>query len=207
MSPIDSGEYKSKIGLDSIYIAEIVADELTGYAAEAPEYFAPAVEASQEPVVNTETQYADDGPFDVFTSEGETAIAIQVTNLPLSIQARVTGATFDTASGRVFETSAVPPYFALGFRSLKSNGSYRYYWFLKGRFDKPSENAVTRGETPDPQVLEMTYRAIQTQYAFDVGDVDAQVKRVVGDEDTDNFSATGWFDAVQTPEGAAPSSI
>jgi len=33
------------------------------------------------------------------------------------------------------------------------------------------------------------------------------VKRVFGDADTDNFSATGWFSQVQVPSVAAPSAL
>jgi methionine-rich copper-binding protein CopC len=33
------------------------------------------------------------------------------------------------------------------------------------------------------------------------------VKRVFGDEDTDNFSATSWFSQVQVPSVAAPSAL
>ena len=98
-----------------------------------------------------------------------------------------------------------PPYFALSFRSLKSNGSYRYYQYLKGRFSAPTEETATKGDSPDPKTTQLTYTAIPTVYEFDLGDINAAVKRVFGDEDTDNFSATGWFSQVQTPSAVAAS--
>ena len=42
-------------------------------------------------------------------------------------------------------------------------------------------------------------------YEFDLGAINDNVKRVVGDEDTTSFSATGWFSAVQTPSWSVPS--
>ncbi len=45
----NAGEYKSKVGLDSLYIAEVTQDDLVAYAAGTPAYFAPAAEASQRP--------------------------------------------------------------------------------------------------------------------------------------------------------------
>jgi phi13 family phage major tail protein len=204
---INANEYKSRIGLDSVYVAAVDTDSDSGYSAEAPEYLAPAAEASQEPTTNMVTQYADDAPYDVMTSEGETKITLRITNIPPELYARITGAVFNVATGRVYDVAGTPPYYALGFRSLKSNGSYRYYWFQKGKFSVPKEETVTRGETPDPKLLELIYTAIKTTYEFDLGSKLGGVKRVWGDEDTTNFSSTSWFAAVQTPEGAAPTSI
>jgi phi13 family phage major tail protein len=197
---IDTGEYKSKIGLDKLYIAEVLEDSADAYTADDPMYLAPAAEASQEPTVNTVTQYADDLPFDVISAEGETQITLAVTNLPLSVQAKITGKIFDEENGLEYGSSDVPPYFALMFRSLKSNGSYRYYSFLKGRFDLPKEETATRTDTPDPKNLELVYTAIFTTHQFDLADgVTDSIKRIVGDEDIEGFDPDGWFDAVPVP--------
>lgn len=197
---IDSGEYKSRIGLDSLYIALVTNDSATGYTAGVPEYLAPAAEATQEPTQNSETQYADDQAYDISSSEGETAITLQVTNIPLVTLGTILGRPYDETNGLFYDNGAVAPYCALMFRSLKSNGSYRYYSFLKGRFDVPSESAVTKGETPEPQVLEMVYRAIKTTYEWDLAaGVSDGVKRIIGDDDATGFSGASWFTAVPVP--------
>lgn len=203
----NAGEYKSRIGLDSLYIAEVTQDDAAGYAADTPEYFAPAATAGQAPTTNFETQYADDQPYDVISSKGPTAISLEVTNLPMEMLAKITGKVFDAVSGRMFDNGGEPPYIALSFRSLKSNGSYRYYQYLKGRFDMPQEETETKGETPSPQTLALTYTAIRTIYEFDLGDINDSVDRVVGDEDTDNFDGDDWFDQVQTPVVATPDAL
>jgi phi13 family phage major tail protein len=204
----NSGEYKSRIGLDSLYIAEVTEDSATAYTADTPEYLAPAAEASQEPATNAATQYADDQPYDSMVIEGETVINLTVTGIPAEMQAKLLGRQFDSASGRVFDNpGATPPYFALSFRSLKSNGSYRYYQYLKGRFSAPKEATATKADSPDPKTTELTFTAIPTVYNFDIGATNEPVKRVYGDEDTTNFSATGWFTTVQTPAVVAPSAL
>lgn len=205
----NDGEYKSGIGLDSLYVAEVTADTLAAYTAGTPEYFAPAAEASQEPSTNIETQYADDLPYDTVIAEGETKITLTVTGIPLEMLALITGKVFDSASGRMWDNAGgVAPYFALSFRSQKSNGSYRYYQYLKGRFDMPANEAATKSDSPDIKTQEIVYTALQTTHKFDVGLTDDEsVKRIVGDEDTTNFSATGWFSQVQTPETTSPSSL
>ena len=198
--PIDSGEYKSRIGLDSLYIAEVTQDEAAGYTAGTPQYLAPAAEAGQEPTQNTVTQYADDASFDVMSSEGETAITLTVTNIPLQILALITGRVYDAVNGLLYDDGGVAPYFALMFRSLKSNGSYRYYAFLKGRFNVPSEAATTKGETPERKAMEIPYSAIKTVFEWDNSEsVTDGVKRIIGDEDAAGFDPTGWFAAVPEP--------
>lgn len=209
MSPlsVNAGEYKSVVGLDDLYIAEVTQDDTSGYVADTPEYFSPAAEATVEPAVNRVTQYADDQPYDTISSEGETTISLTVTNIALEMLAKVTGRVFDSVSGRMWDNGGTPPEMALSFRSQKSNGSYRYYQFLKGRFDMPGEEAATKGDSPDPKTVKITFTAVKTIYEFDLGSIDDGVKRVVGDTDTANFSATGWFSQVQTPAVVAASAL
>jgi len=205
---INQDEYKSTIGLDSLYVAELIGDSASSYSADTPAYLAPAAEASATPSVNQETQYADDAPFDVLHAEGDTIITMRVTGMPPEMLAAITGNAFDATTGRFYDYGAQPPEYALGFRSLKSNGSYRYYWYLKGRFTVPPEQFQTKGESPAPQTIELTYTAIKTVYAFDVGlATNQQTKRVWGDSDTDNFSGSTWFSQVQVPNVGTPSAL
>lgn len=204
----NAAEYKSKIGLDSLYVAEVTVDTAATFTSGSTQYLAPAAEASSEPTTNSETQYADDIPFDVMSSEGATTIKLVITNIDPETLALITGKVFDAGSGRMYDNTGIPPYFALSFRSLKSNGSYRYYQYLKGRFDMPAEEFVTKGESPEPKTIELTYTAIYTTHEFVLsGSVTDSIKRILGDEDTTSFSATGWFSAVQIPAYSAPSSL
>ncbi len=199
---IDPGEYKSAVGLRDLYIAEVTEDSQDAYTPDTPAYFAPAVTATQEAAVNRKTQYADDQPFDAMSAEGETKVTLEVTNIPLATLASITGRVFDTSSKQLWDNGGVPPYYALGFRSMKSNGSFRYYWFLKGRFDMPSEDQASQTDSPDPKAIKIVFTAIKTVHQFDLGGSPALedgVKRIIGDEDVSGFSATTWFDDVVTP--------
>ena len=204
-----SGEYRPRIGLDSVYVAQITQDDADGYVAGTPETLAPAAEATQASAQNTETIYADDQPYEVFTSKGETAIDLTVTNVPLGLLATLTGQYYDPSNGLFYEYGGVPPYFALLFRSKKSNGSYRYYTFYKCKFDIPDEEMATLGETPEPKMATLKVHAIKTTCKFDIkGDasiVDG-LTRMVGDDDITGFDGTDWFDAVAIPTVYSPSS-
>ena len=204
----NAGEYKSPVGLADLYVALVTQDDAAGYVAGTPEYFAPAAEATAEPAVNIQTQYADDAPYDVMSSEGETTIALTVTGIPPEMLALVTGNVFDAVSGRVFDVSGSPPDMALMFRSMKSNGSYRYFSYLKGKFSAPADAFATKSDTPDPKPIQITFTAVRSTHEFDCGgSADQTVKRVWGDADTTNFVATTWYTQVQTPTAVAPSAL
>ena len=148
---VSAQEYKSAVGLRDIYYALVTQDDASAYAAGTPAYFAPAMTASQAPATNSKTVYADDGPFEVAVNEGETKIDFEVTNIPMEVLAAVLGKVFDAATGRVFDNGGTPPDVALSFRSLKSNGSYRYYQFLKGKFSAPIEEQASSTDSSGSQ--------------------------------------------------------
>lgn len=210
MSPISANadEYKSKVGLDQLYVAQVTKDDSTGYTAGTPEIFAPAAEASQEPTSTFEIQYADNQPYDGLFAEGPTKLTVDVTGLPPAMLALILGRQFDATTGRLYDNGGIPPYVALGFRAMKSNGHYRYFWFLKGKFSSPKEEIATLGEKPEAKTTKLEFTALRTVYKFSLpNSVTDSVKRVVGDDDTSSFSATNWFAQVQTPASASVSAL
>lgn len=202
-----SSEYKSKVGLKNLYIAAITQDDASAYTAGTPETLAPAITASLKAANSLKTQYADDQPFDVMFGEGETTLELEIPGLSVQMLAYLTGRVWNVTNGRMFDNSgATPPWFALGFQSMKSTGTYRYFWFLKGRFSVPDEELATLADSPDPKTVKLSFTAIKTTYQFTLsGSVTDGAKRVIGDADSTNFSATGWFTSVQVPvQGATP---
>jgi len=45
----------------------------------------------------------------------------------------------------------LPPTIALGFKSKKNNGKYRYVWLLKGKFELVTDEYDTEAEKPKAQ--------------------------------------------------------
>jgi regulator of sigma E protease len=100
---INAAEYKSTVGLDSLYYALVTADELTGITFGTPAYLAPAADLSLSNNANSETQYADDGAFDIAMGEGSSDFTINITNLPPEVEAAITGQKFDSTTGRIWD--------------------------------------------------------------------------------------------------------
>lgn len=200
-------EQKSKIGLDNLYFALVTQDDGAAYVAGVPEYLAPAATASMDPQSSFNIQYADNQPYEIMTAEAETKVVLEVTGLGLLQLATIIGRTFDSVTGRMYDNGGVPPYVAIGFRSLKSNGNFRYFWLLKGKFTMPNEAIETLADKPAPKTLKLDFTAIRTTFKYTLpGAITDSVKRVIGDTDTAAFTAGAtWFSQVQTPTTTVPS--
>jgi phi13 family phage major tail protein len=199
---------KSFVNVDQIYYAPLNSDEVSAYSAGTPVALAPAMKVSQEPSSASKTQYADGQAYDVATAEGETKVTCEITGLSAQALATILGMVYDAVNARVFDNGGTPPYIALGFRAEKSDGSYRYFWFLKGRFMKPKEEISTRADSPEFYAITLEFTAIKTTHQFELvgGGLTDGTKRVFGETSDANFSAANWWSAVQVPiAGAVPS--
>lgn len=198
--------YKSYVGVDSVYYALVTQDDTGAYAAGTPAYLAPIMNISMDVSVNNKTQFADNQPFDIMTAEGETKLSCEITGLTAQTLATILGMIYDVPNARVFDNGGQTPYIAIAFRTLKTDGTYRYFWFLKGRFQKPKEEAATQTDTPDMKSTTLDFIAIKTVFDFALnGSLSDGVKRIFGETSDANFSATSWFNAVQTPAvGSVP---
>lgn len=205
----NAAEKKVVVGVDMVKIAFITQDDENGYVTEVPQSLAPAMEIKGSAQSSSETLYADNGAEEELSAEGKTTIEIISPNFDEMTVARMKGAVRDAATGRIFDNAdpSRAEYFALGYRFKKSNGHYRYRWYHKCRVEAPSEEAQSQSDkvTYKPQTLKIG--CIKTKHKFDLlgdGSLIDGVKRVHGDEDTDNFDASTWFNAVQTPVAGAP---
>lgn len=203
-----TNNYKSVLGVDNLYYALVTQDDADGYVAGTPAVLAPLASIAFKPKTGTKIQYFDNKAMESLFSEGESEAEIEIQGLPLDVKAELLGKTYDAVNGRMYEDGGMPPYLALGYRALKTDGSYKYYWYLKCNFAPPDEEASTKTESPDPKSTKMKLTALYTEYEFDVDGVNSRsVKKVEGDTSLTAFSETGWFSAVQVPAPGSPSAL
>lgn len=179
-----------QIGLDSFHYAPLLTDTTAGCSYDTPVAISGLVTADVKANGSIETQYADDGPAVNAPSIGRQEIDIEFTNLPLSLRALLLGQT--VTSGVVGEKSDDTPLdVAIGLRSLKSNGKYRYVWYLKGNFTIPDDKYKTKEEKTNFNTQVMKFVGLRRDY-------DGLYKFAV-DEDDPAVPAsiiTNWFNAV-----------
>lgn len=182
-----------KIGMKDLYYAKLTKDDNTGVTYEAPVLISGAISAKISPKSDTQTLYADDGAFETATQLSEISVELEIADLPLTVQAELLG---HTVSNGVLEAKSTDqaPYVAIGWRSLKSNGKYRYYWLLKGKFEIPDDESQTKEDKTKFQTSKIKGTFVARIY-------DGKWK-MVGDEDEQGFSATGWFSDTKIEAGA-----
>ena len=185
------------IGLRDVHYALLVDDPITGVPTyETPQRVVGAITANINPNSSSATLFYDDGPGDTAATMGEITLELNLADIPLPIQAIWLGHEY---SGGVLKRRGTdtPPWLAIGFRSLKSNGAYKYVWLNKGKFALPEEAYNTKGDS-----IEFSTPTISG--SFVKRDNDDEWQRTA-DEDDDSFNpsyVSTWFLSPMTISGA-----
>lgn len=198
----------TKIGCDNLVYA-LMTTEDTPEAA--PVYgevkTAPGViSVNINPNTSLATLFADDGPMEVASTLGNIDVAINKAELTTENKADLLGHTVDENGGIAYADSDVPPWVAIGFRTLKSNGKYRYVWLYKGKFTDPEDNNETKADSINFQTDTINGQFVKLNYPITLG---GSPKRLWKYEmDADNTSAkaevmASWFNDVVMPGTAA----
>lgn len=104
-----------------------------------------AISIDITPNTNSATLYADDGAYEEASALGAIDIELGLADMDFKMQAEVLGHKLE--KGILTRSSSdVQPYIAVGGRSLKSNGKYRYFWLVKGKLSVPEQSRQTKGE-------------------------------------------------------------
>ena len=139
-----------QIGLRDIHIALLTDDDNTGATYQTPSKLERAVSAKLTPKVNSENIYSDDTVEDIISSFDSVEVEIELNQLSLTSRATLQGAK--VVKGVLVESKEdIAPTLALGFKSKKHNGKYRYVWLLKGKFELATDEYDTEAEKPSPK--------------------------------------------------------
>lgn len=185
----------TRIGLRDVYYSLLTQDDITGGVVyDTPVKIVGAIQANINPNSSLETLYADDGPMDTASALGQIELELNMADLTLSQQAVLLG---HSVVGGVMSRLAgdTPPWLAIGFKSLKSNGHYRYVWLLKGKFQEPEMSHQTKEDTVSFQTPTITGSFVKRDY-------DDKWMRET-DEDESGYvpdTGTNWF---TDPDGSA----
>ena len=183
-SPTAAPTVSSTVGLKNLVIAPVTADteESTTYGD--LQKVAGAIEATITPENNDpDVQYFDDTEGDVLYPDPELSFTTRLADLPLVIQEMIFGNQIDDNGVLVRTASDRPPYFAVGFKSEKSDGAFRYVWLYKVRAKPMTESYKTKeGKTITRQNGSVEWTAIKRTH-------DGRYQ-AVADEDENGFDAS-----------------
>ena len=194
----------TRIGCDNLVYAKMATEDT---AESAPVYGevikAPGVMSINiNPNGSLETLFADDGPMESASTLGRIEVEIQKNELTTQNKADLLGHEIDTNGAVVYGDSDVPPYVAIGFRTLKSNGKYRYVWLYKGKFSEPEDNNETKGDSINFQSDTISGQFSRLNYAYNINGKSIRPWKYELDADTETANEAainGWFKAPVMP--------
>lgn len=189
----------TQVALRNLYYAPLISDDASGAVYGAPVKMAQVIAAKIKPKTSSTVLYADDGAVEAATAVGETEVELETRNLPLSIQAALLG---HTLAGGVLtkRVTDIAPYVAIGFEAGKSNGTKRYVWLFKGKFEIPEDDFKTKGDKVD-------FQTPKIKAMFLKRDFDDAYQKVADEEDPGYVPSVGanWYASVQgAPDTTAP---
>lgn len=183
------------IGVRNLHYAIMKTDDKTGATYETPVKVAGVRTIDVKPSSGIDTLYGDDAPFDVANYLGDISVSVDAAQVPLNDLAALLGHTVNKGVME-YKSTDTPPYVALLFESVKSNGKKRFVKLLKGKFAEPEENFQGKDTSTHWNTVKLTGH-------FVVREHDSAWKRVADEDAADYESATGdgWYNTVDTTVG------
>ena len=198
----------TRIGCDHLVYAEMTVEDT---ASVAPTYAAPTpapgvMSININPNASQETLFADDGPMETATTLGKIDVEIKKNELTTQNKADLLGHEIDSMGALVYGDSDVPPYMAIGFRTLKSNGKYRYVWLYKGKFMDPEDQNETKGDGINFQADTIKGQFVKLSNSYTINGKSVRPWKYDLDEDhtpINQGAIDAWFTTVPFPKGSA----
>ena len=189
-------------GVEGLVYAEVTKDDNEesegGYVTGEVKPLAGVGEISRTTESSSEPHYYDNLPAIVIDSTGSDEVTCTVSAIPLDVLAEVTGQYYDKETGMMVEGERSSKYFALGYRTQKTDGSEVLVWRLKGTFSIPDNTHATKDDGTEANGQEITYTGIATTHKFTKTGKSAKAINV--DTSLELTETTGFFGKVQTPD-------
>lgn len=194
----------TRIGCDNlVYAIQLTEDTATTEATYGPVKSAVGViSVGVNPNASQETLFADDGPMETATTLGKIDVEIKKNELTTENKADLLGHGVDTNGGIVYGDADIPPFVAIAFRTLKSNGNYRYVWLYKGKFTDPEDQNETKGDSINFQTDTIKGQFVKLNNPITVDGRKVRPWKYELDGDNPKASSSAmetWFDDVQMP--------
>lgn len=189
-------------GVEGLVAAEVLTDDNesgSGYTTGSVFAIAGVAEISKSVEQSSEAHYYDNMAAIVIDSVGADSLTINASALPLEVKAKLTGQKFDATKGALIEGEAVAPYFAVGYKTQKTDGSDVYVWRYKGKFQLGDETNVTKDNGTDANGQELTYTGINTTHKF-AANANKGAKALIVDDGLGLADVSTFFSTVTTPD-------
>lgn len=184
-------------GIEGLVYAPITEDSTENYTTGDVKELAGTSELTRSTESSSEAHYYDNMPAVVIESTGSDEVTASVSAIPLDVLADITGQVYEQATDMFVEGPRENKYFALGYKTKKTDGTEIYVWRLKGTFSIPESTHATEDDGTDANGQEITFTGISTTHKFTKTGKGAKAVNVAADGKAD---VSTFFDTVQTPD-------
>lgn len=189
-------------GVEGLVAAEVLTDDDTsGYTTGEVFQVAGVAEISRTTDSSQEAHYYDNIPAVVVGNTASDEVTITVSAIPLDVLGKITGQYYDTTTGALIEGTRTVKYFAVGYKTKKTNGDEMYVWRYKGTFGVPDQTNHTEDDSTDANGQELVYTGISTTHKFTKTGKGS--KALVVDVAENKANVNSFFDTVTTPDTLA----
>lgn len=195
------GEITEYRGVEGLVAARVLKDNNEpgeGYVTGDVFSIAGVAEISRTTESSNESHYYDNMPAIVITSTGADEVTITTSVIDPEVLAEITGQNYDSETGALIEGPRENRYFALGYKTKKTNGDEVYVWRYKGTFNIPDSTHATENDGTDANGQELTYTGISTTHKFEKTGKGAKALNV--DLGKGLADVSTFFDTVTTPD-------
>lgn len=185
-------------GIEGLVCAEVTADDVDNYTTGTVFDIAGVAELGRTTENSSEAHYYDNIPAIIVSSVGADTVTITASAIPLDVLAKITGQKYDESLGVFIEGEREVKYFAIGYKTKKTNGNEVYVWRYKGQFNIPDSTHATEDNGTGANGQELTYTGISTTHKFTKTGKPAKAMDV--DVALDKADVSTFFDSVTTPD-------
>lgn len=183
-------------GVEGLVAAELLADDAENLTYDTPFEVAGTAQVQKTVANATEAHYYDNIPAIVIESEGADTITFNVSALSLAVTGALTGQDYDADLGALSEGSRTPKYFAVGYKTKKTDGTEVFVWRYKGTFQIPDVTSSTEDAGTSANGQTLVFTGINTQHKF--AKTEKTAKGLVVDCGLEKANVATFFDAVTT---------
>lgn len=195
-------------GVEGLVAAEVLADDGDNYTTGDVFAIAGVAEISKTTDSSNEAHYYDNMPAVVVSNTSSDEVTISASAIPFDVLATITGQYYDATTGGFVEGTRDFKYFAIGYKTKKTNGDEVYVWRYKGTFNIPNQTNSTENDSTDANGQEIVYTGISTTHKFtknpDKNGNPRGAKALCVDVAKGLADVSAFFDTVVTPDTLAP---
>jgi len=187
------------IGMDKLYYAKITENENGEETYGVPIPLAKALNADLAVELAEATLFADDSAAYVIKDFRSGRISLNVDDIGVTAAQDLTGAVVDDNGVLISASENDGAPVAIGFRALKPDNRYRYFWLYRVKFGIPATNLQTKGDAITFQTPSIEGTVMRRNKLDGKSNHPWKAEVTEGDTGVSSGTISGWYEQVYEP--------